>query len=308
MSIALLFPGQGSQYSGMGKATYEAFPEARDVYDKLSSLVGFDLKRVSFEGTNDELLRTDHTQPAIFAHSAAHFELIKDKVKFEAVAGHSLGEYSAIYASGVLSLEDCIMAVRKRGELMYRSKGGGMMAVIGLEEARIDAVIESLKTRGVIVIANYNSPEQVVLSGELPLLEEAQGMLKSAGAKRIVMLPVSGAFHSPMMEKAANELKHTLDKLKFRNPDVLFYSNVTGSDERNPERIKELLILQLTSPVQWKRTIEAMVSDGADTFIEVGPGRVLGGLLKRIAPEARYFNLESPDDLKRILEALKDET
>lgn len=305
MRIGLLFPGQGSQYVGMGKETYETLPEARELYEKLSSIFGIDLTRISFYGPETELIKTENTQPAIFSHSVVHYELIKGKIKYDAVAGHSLGEYTALYAGGVLSLEDVSKIVKKRGELMQKAGNGAMLAVIGLDEKSVESVVDSLKDKGVIAVANYNSPEQVVISGEKRLIEEAEEHFRSLSAKRIVKLQVSGAFHSPLMKKASDELNKLIEKTSFNPPNALFYPNVIGSNEQNPNKIKYFLSLQMLSPVQWKRTIEAMVSDGIDTFIEIGPGKVLSGLLKRITPNKSSFNIEKPSDIQKILEVIR---
>ncbi len=304
MRIGLIFPGQGSQYVGMGKETYDTYEKAKELYDRLSFLFGLDIKRISFDGPDMELTKTAHTQPAIFTHSVVHFELIKEHVKIDGVAGHSLGEYAALYASEVLSLEETISIVKRRGELMQKSENGAMLAVIGLDERSVEVAIDNLKEKGAIVIANYNSPQQLVVSGEKNLIDEAENILKSLGAKRVIRLKVSGAFHSPLMRNASNELKKIIDKAKFKNPKVNFYPNVIGSCEQDPEKIKYFLTLQMISPVQWKRTIEAMVSDGIDTFIEIGPGRVLTGLLKQIAPDKKSFNIEKPQDIEKLLEEL----
>ena len=300
MKLALVFPGQGSQYVGMGKTDYDSNQLVRDMYDKGEEILGMPIKRISFDGPEELLNRTDYTQPALFINSVALFELVRDRLDFFAIAGHSLGEYTALHIAGVLSFDEALLAVKKRGELMAHVKGGGMLAVIGGDHKIVEEVVEEFSEGGTITIANYNSPKQLVLSGEVNLLKLAEAKLKDKNIKRLIWLPVSGAFHSSMMEKPKRELEHFLNHIEFKKPQYKFYSNVTGSDESNPKRIKDLLILQLTSSVLWQRIVEGLRQDGVDTFLEIGPKRVLSGLIKRIYPEAKLFNIEKLDDIESL--------
>ena len=300
MSIALFFPGQGSQFVGMGKEDYENNSIVKDLYDRAETVTGMKIKEVSFNDPHKLLNRTDFTQVAIFVHSCAMFKLIEGKINFSAVAGHSLGEYSALYASEVLGFEDCLQAVKKRGELMVKVKGGGMLAVIGAKVEDVENIVEELAEGGVITIANYNSPIQLVLSGEVSLLKLAEAKLRETSAKKVVWLPVSGAFHSAMMEKPQDSLIKVLSKFRFNTPHCKYYSNVTGSDLDDPKEIKKLLGLQLTSSVLWYRIVQALWDDGVDTFIEVGPNKVLSGLVKRICSSARLFNVQDEKDIDNL--------
>ncbi len=300
MKIAVVFPGQGSQYVGMGKESYNTNETVKRIYDEGERIAEMPIKKVSFEGPEELLKRTDYTQPALLVNSAALFELIKDKLDIFAVAGHSLGEFTALYAAGVLSFKDALRAVKKRGEMMARVKGGGMLAVIGAKVEQVEQVVEEFSEGGDITIANYNAPGQLILSGEVNLLRLAEAKLRDAGVKRLIWLPVSGAFHSPMMEKTKKVFDNFLKTLEFKQPRCRFYANVTGSEESNPEKIKDLLILQLTSSVLWQRIVEGLVSDGVETFVEVGPKRVLTGLIRRIHRQATCLNIQKTEDIKQL--------
>jgi len=291
---AAVFPGQGSQRPGMGKEIYSRFPAARKVFDTAEEIASFPLKKICFEDREGAINQTQYTQPALFVSSLATLAAIGDVVRFDAVAGHSLGEYTALVAAGIISFEDGMYAVLRRGELMSRSSEtpGGMVAVIGLNEEEIEDTIFPLKLKGIINIANYNSPRQIVISGELELIKEAQELL-SPKARKLIPLAVSGAFHTKLMSRAAKEMSKVLKPIRFKKPKVAYFSNVSGKKEDDPKRIKELMRKQIESPVRWVQLVESMVEYGINRFIEVGEGRVLTGLIKRITKDAELVNINS---------------
>ncbi len=286
MKKAFIFPGQASQYVGMGQDLYEHFESARKIFDFADTLLDFDLKKVCFEGPEEELKLTFITQPAIFVHSIAVFTLLKDKGwQPSGVAGHSLGEYSALVAAGSLSFEDGLKLVQKRGQLMHESGNnhpGTMAAIIGLSEEQVNELCQRLEPRGVIQPANFNSPGQIAISGEVEVIRAAIEIAKEMGAKKAVELVVSGAFHSPLMDDARAGLQEALEKTEFKDALVPVYSNVTAKPVTNKEEIRQLLFKQLTSPVLWQKSMENMIFDGFEQFYEIGPGKVLCGLMKRI--------------------------
>ena len=286
MSKAYLFPGQGSQFPGMGKALYERSAEARELMDRANGILGFPITDIMFEGTADDLKATRVTQPAIFIHSVA-LALCSGLETPAMVAGHSLGEFSALAAAGAMDFEDALrlVAVRAREmQLCCENVPGAMAAVIALPAETIEEICASCS--GIVIPANYNSDGQVVISGEKEAVAEACAKLKEAGAKRALPLPVSGAFHSPLMEPARVELAKAIEATPLREPACPVYQNVSALPVTDPVLIKENLLRQLTSPVRWTQTVQNMVADGADSFLEIGPGTVLQGLVHRIAPEA----------------------
>ena len=286
MSKAYIFPGQGSQFPGMGKALYERSAEAREMMDKANEILGFPITDIMFGESAEDLKATRVTQPAIFIHSV----VLARCSGLEApamVAGHSLGEFSALAAAGAMDFEDALRLVAVRASAMQKcceQVPGTMAAVINLPAETIEEICASCS--GIVVPANYNSDGQIVISGEAEAIAEACAKMKEAGAKRALPLPVSGAFHSPLMEPARLELAEAIDKTPFRAPVCPIYQNVTALPSTDPEVIKDNLLRQLTAPVRWTQTIRNMVADGADSFLEIGPGSVLQGLVKRIAPEA----------------------
>ena len=280
---AYIFPGQGAQYTGMGVDLYDASQKAKDLFHQANELLGFDITKTMFEGTPEELKETKITQPAIFLHSTILAEVMGDAFKPDMVAGHSLGELSALVANRSLAFSDGLQLVYKRALAMQKAcelAPSTMAAVLGLE----DAVVEQIcaETPGVVVAANYNCPGQLVISGELEAVTNACDTLKEAGARRALLLPVGGAFHSPLMEPAREELASAIEATVFSTPACPIYQNVNASAVVDPPQIKTNLILQLTAPVKWTQSTQNMIKDGATHFIEVGPGKVLQGLVKKI--------------------------
>lgn len=285
---AYVFPGQGAQFSGMGKDLYDNSPLAKDLFEKANEILGFRITDIMFEGTADELKQTKVTQPAIFLHSVILAATLGDSFKPDMVAGHSLGEFSALVANKTLSFEDALRLVSQRAIAMQKAceiTPSTMAAVLGLEDEVVEEVCASVD--GVVVAANYNCPGQLVISGETTAVEKACELLKEKGAKRALLLPVGGAFHSPMMEPAREELAQAIENTVFSSPICPVYQNVTAKAVSDAQTIKENLIIQLTAPVRWTQSIQQMIADGTTEFIEVGPGNVLQGLIKKINKEAQ---------------------
>jgi len=280
---AYVFPGQGAQFTGMGKDLYEASEEAKVLFEQANEILGFRITDIMFEGEAEELKQTKVTQPAIFLHSTILAKLLGDRFKPEMVAGHSLGEISALTAVGVLAFEDGLKLVSKRALAMQaacEAEPSTMAAILGLENEVVEAICE--KVDGIVVAANYNCPGQLVISGAVDAINVACEQLKEAGARRALVLPVGGAFHSPLMEPARNELAQAIEATTFNTPVCPVYQNVTASAITDPDEIKENLVAQLTAPVRWTQTMQQMIADGVSGFTEVGPGKVLQGLVKKI--------------------------
>ena len=280
---AYVFPGQGAQFSGMGKDLYENSALAKEMFDQANEILGFDIQKIMFEGTDEELKQTKVTQPAIFLHSTILAACLEDRFQPAMVAGHSLGEISALVANKTLRFEDGLRLVYKRALAMQaacEAVPSTMAAILGLEDEVVEKICDSID--GVVVAANYNCPGQLVISGELAAVEKACTSLTEAGAKRALLLPVGGAFHSPLMEPAREELAAAIEATTFSAPVCPVYQNVTASAVSDPAEIQKNLVAQLTAPVKWTQTMEQMIADGASEVIEVGPGKVLQGLFKKV--------------------------
>lgn len=288
---AYVFPGQGAQFPGMAKDLYESSPEVKELFESANDILGFRITDIMFEGTAEELKETKVTQPAIFLHSVA-LAKVSDNFKPDMVAGHSLGEFSALVASGVLSFEDGLRLVSKRAVAMQKAcetNPSTMAAILGLEDAVVEDLCASIDE--VVVAANYNCPGQLVISGSHKGIEIACEKAKEAGARRALPLPVGGAFHSPLMEPAREELEKAIDETTFNQGVCPIYQNVTAKASTDLNKIKENLKIQLTAPVRWTQSVQAMVADGATSFVESGPGKVLQGLVKKIHREAEVSSI-----------------
>jgi [acyl-carrier-protein] S-malonyltransferase len=286
MKNAFIFPGQGAQFVGMGKNLYEENSQAKELFEQANELLGFRITDIMFAGTDEALKQTKVTQPAVFLHSAIQF-LCHNDYKPDMVAGHSLGEFSALVANQTLAFADALILVSKRAEAMQRAceiNPSTMAAVLGLADELVEKVCSEIENE-VVVAANYNCPGQLVISGSLTGIQEACEKMKAAGAKRALVLQVGGAFHSPLMMPAQEELQAAIEATIFKNPICPVYQNVDAHPYINADSIKQNLMKQLTAPVRWTQTVQNMVADGATSFTEVGPGTVLQGLVKKIAPE-----------------------
>jgi len=293
MKIAYVFPGQGAQYSGMGKDMYEQSEQARAMFDNANDILGFSITDIMFAGAEEDLKQTKVTQPAIFLHSVVMAAMMGDNFRPDMVAGHSLGEFSALVANKALSFEDGLRLVYKRARAMQKAceaEPSTMAAVLGLDDDIVEDVCRSI--HGLVVTANFNCPGQLVISGAIAAVDEACEKLKEAGAKRALRLPVGGAFHSPLMEQAHVALEQAINETEFAQPICPIYQNVTAQAVTDPAQIKENLIAQLTAPVRWTQSVLNMIADGATDFIEVGPGKVLQGLIKKTCEEVNVSSFE----------------
>lgn len=293
---AYVFPGQGAQFSGMGKDLYEQFPDTQELFEKANDILGFSITDVMFEGSGEDLKQTKVTQPAIFLHSVILSKVLGEAFKPDMVAGHSLGEFSALVANGTLTFEDGLKLVYQRAMAMQKAcdlQPGTMAAVLNLEDSVVESVCND--TPGVVVPANYNCPGQLVISGEVEAINLACEKMKEAGARRALVLPVGGAFHSPLMQPAREELAAAIEATTFLEPICPVYQNVTATAVTNTTEIKKNLIAQLTAPVKWTQSVRQMVADGASEFIEVGPGKVLQGLVRKIDDSVEARSAEIAD-------------
>lgn len=292
MKKAFVFPGQGSQFSGMGKDLFESNSTIKNLFEQANEILGFDLTKIMFEGTDEDLRQTNVTQPAIFVHSVAT-ALASENFDPNMAAGHSLGEFSALVATKALNFEDGLKLVYKRAMAMQKAcelVPGSMAAILGLDDAIVDEVCQSIKEE-IVVAANYNCPGQLVISGSVLGVELACEKLKAAGAKRALILQVGGAFHSPLMKPAEEELKAAIESTKFQQPICSVYQNVTAKAHTSPDEIKSNLIKQLTAPVRWTESVRNMQNDGATQYVECGPGKVLQGLIKKITTECEVMSI-----------------
>ena len=306
-NIAIIFPGQGSQYVGMAQDLYNAYSQAKEFYTRAGEILGYDLAKICFEGPQETLVQTMHTQPAIFVHSVVLWNLIREKKKLEPdfVAGHSLGEYSALIAAGVFSFEDGLFAVKQRSFLMQQAcdkTKGTMAAIIGLSRDEIENICKEASSKGIVQPANFNSEEQVAISGEIAAVELALEMAKQKNAKRAMTLQVGGAFHSPLMESAKEGMIEALNKIKINPAQIPIVSNVSAKPMKTPDEIKQALIQQIVKPVLWYDSIKYIYQQGAKSFLEVGPGKVLQGLIKRSFKDAQNFGVDKLLDLDKFLE------
>lgn len=299
MSVAYIFPGQGSQYIGMGKDLCEQFPAVKEYFEQADSVLGFSLSKICFEGPEEELRQTKNTQPAIFLHSVALWNLLKP-ADAAMVAGHSLGEYSALVAADAISFADALKLVRLRGELMQNAgeeNPGTMAAIVGLDAKTVGEVTCAAYEVGIVQSANFNSPGQVVISGNVAGVRKAMELAKERGAKLAKELVVSGAFHSPLMQSAKDKLKEALDATPIRDAKVPVYANVTAAPVQKADEIRKLLFEQVTSPVRWEETLVNMSTAGATKFVEIGPGKVLQGLVKRTVAAAELAGIDKAADV-----------
>jgi len=294
---ALLFPGQGVQFVGMGKDLYTHFSEAKDIIDQTNAVLDCDLKSLMFEGPIETLTQTENAQPAILAVSYAFYRLASRKtLTFSGTAGHSLGEYNALIAAEAITFQDALITVRERGRLMEEigaKTKGTMAAILGLDEERLKEVCLQATDSGVVEIANYNCPGQLVISGEMSAVTKACDLAKKAGAKRALKLNVSGAFHSSLLKEASDRLGEFLDGIMLQKPLKDFYQNVSGDKESDPSIIRGCLKKQVSSPVKWEHSIRTMIADGYDSFIEIGPGTVLTGLVSQISKDVKRININT---------------
>jgi len=309
MKIAFVFPGQGSQIVGMGKELYEAFPRAREVFDAADAAFGGGLKRLCFEGPEDDLKKTENTQPAILTTSIACLRVLEERgVQPAVVAGHSVGEYAALVAAGALAAADAVKLTRLRGQLMETAcpaGTGGMAAIMGAERADVEPLCAQVKEVGVAQVAALNTSGQVVIAGHIRALTEVVSLARAKGVASATMLPVSGPFHSALMRPAADGLRRALDGVAMQRARVPVIANVDAKPHQEPAELKGLLIQQLTEPVLWQTTVEAMLKSGVDTFVELGAGRVLSGLIRRLDRKATCHSVRDPESLAKTVDAFK---
>lgn len=307
--IAFLFPGQGSQSVGMGKDLYDNFDAAKNVFDNADKVLGKSITTLCFEGLEENLKQTVNTQPCIVTMSIAALEALKSQIDITPVctAGHSLGEYCAMYCSGVMNLETTLKAIQKRADLMGATKGGAMAAILNAPEGSLERALEEASSVGYVDVANYNSPAQVVITGDEAAVKKAGELLSEAGARRVVPLAVSGAFHSKFMEPAGKEFSTFVAELDMNNADVPVFTNVDAKVTVLAAEFKNKMPKQIYSSVHWTQTIENMINDGIDTFIEIGPGKVLAGLNRKINSNIKTYNIFDKESLEATVNALKEE-
>jgi len=300
---AFIFPGQGSQYVGMGMDFYNSSEKAKNIFDKFDSILGRNLSKLCFEGPEEDIKQTINTQPGILAVSIIAYELLKEKTGFKPdfVAGHSLGEYSALYVSGVVSLDDVIKLVQKRSELMSDAPAGSMAAILGLDDDKLTEAINKASAKGIVSVANYNTPDQTVITGQTQAVEMANTLASELGAKRVIPLAVSGAFHSPLMKDASIKYADRVNNFTINNASIPVITNVDAQPTINSEEFSVKMVNQIYSSVYWKQSINYMIEQGVDTFVEIGPGKVLSGMIKKISRSSKVCSVS---DLKSLEEAV----
>ncbi|WP_174613251.1 ACP S-malonyltransferase [Virgibacillus ihumii] len=310
--IAFMFPGQGSQAVGMGKAFYEEYPDVQELFHEADQLLGTDISTIMFEGSKEKLTETENAQPALLLASiAAHTLLVKEEVQPVMAAGHSLGEYSALVAAGAISFDEALPLVAKRGRLMEEAfpKGqGSMAAVLGMSQEDIEAVLQRLPEDDAVDLANLNCPGQIVISGSKEGIDKASALLKDSGAKRVLPLNVSGPFHSRLMKTANEQFSKELNEIDFKNASIPVYANVTAKPVTEKEEIKDLLIRQLYSPVRFEESIRGMIQENVDAIVEVGNGKVLSGLVRKIDRGMKTFAIQDPASLDEFLSWYREES
>ncbi len=307
--IAFLFPGQGSQSVGMGKDLYDNYESAKNVFDTADKVLGKSITKMCFEGPDEDLKQTVNTQPSIVTMSIAALEALKSELDLTPsyTAGHSLGEYCAMYAAGVMSLDDALKLIQKRADLMSETKGGSMAAVLNAPEGAVEKALQEASSVGYVDVANYNSPVQVVITGDSDAVAKASELLKEAGVRKVVPLAVSGAFHSKFMENAGKEFEGFVSEFNLSDSKLPVITNVDAEPTTLAADFKSKMPKQIYSSVHWTQTIEKMIADGVDTFIEIGPGKVLAGLNKKINAEVKTYNVFDKESLESTIEALKSE-
>ncbi len=311
IKTVFIFPGQGSQIVGMGKDFHDEFEIARNIYREADETLGFDITDISFNGPEDKLRQTQYTQPALYIHSFIISQILNEKnIKANMVAGHSLGEFSALAYGGVFSFSEGLSLVKERASLMQKAgvdNPGSMAAIIGLKSVDVQEICDSASETGVVQVANYNSPQQIVISGSVKGVSSAMNLANQRGAQRVIELPVSGAFHSPLMRSAVEKFGKKLDGAEFTMSKISVYQNVTGKSAGNKQQIKKNLYDQLTHTVKWVKTIENMIKDGAERFVEVGAGKVLSGLLRRINRDVKSVKCGTVDQLYKLVQESKND-